>query len=78
MYLKVFFCFFQVLWKLVCTCLMNVPAECPELCWYVRDRRTFQRTFFFIYLFNAFLQSTPSGAISKSGDGSGLGGEVVQ
>ena len=33
---------------------------------------------FFFYLFNAFLQSTPSGAISKSGDGSGLGGEVVQ
>jgi len=32
----------------------------------------------FFYLFNAFLQSTPSGVISKSGDASGLGEEVVQ
>ena len=30
----------------------------------------------FFYLFNAFLQSTPSGAISKSGDRGGLGEEV--
>ena len=29
--------------------------------------------FLFIYLFNAFLESTPSGVISKRGDGSGLG-----
>jgi len=42
------------------------------------EQQALQQEVFFLNLFNAFLQSTPSGVISKSGDGYGLGEEVVQ